>query len=417
MSQTRVLVLLAGAAMSIGAGTALAGTQDPTNDTDRAYAAELKADAALRSSLLGTADGDSSVKLGGFGQFRYNMNFRKDPGDGGAFHDSGFTNGFEATRTRLQATGNIGSKDVTFKIEGEWDASGSFSLLDGYGVYNFGNGSSILAGQFQLGLWKDWSLSPKGQLAADFSVVTAVMNPGYTQGIAYQYRADAFGIMISGNDGVRSGNTPYAAAGGGGAPAEADFAVSVRAEFKGGGAWDQFDEFTSWRGNPTMWLVGVSGHYENVGNTAADAQVDQGRFYEAALDGMFKGNGWNAYGAVIMNDTDPAVGNALVNFGVIAQAGVFVSENVEIFGRWDYMKPDKDLVNHTAFNTLCAGANYYVFPKSNAVKLTGDLSWFNTAPVDNSPVDAVANSNNTVGLRPSAEKNQIALRFQFQWMF
>lgn len=415
MSQTRVLVLLAGAAMSIGAGTALAGTPDQTNDTDRAYAAELKADAALRSSLLGAADGDSSVKLGGFGQFRYIMNFRKSPPEAvdETFHDSGFTNGYEATRTRLQATGNVGSKDFTFKVEGEFASEGgSFTLLDAFGAYAYGNGGTFMVGQFQLPLFKDWSLSPKGQLAADMSVVTAILNPGYTQGVAYQHRTDAFGLLISLNDGGRTSNTTFDST------SEADWAATVRGDFKSGGGWEQFDEFTSWRGNPMMWDIGVGLHAQSMGNTAAVASVSQGNFYMLAVDGMVKGNGWNAYGAAVVQDTDPSTGQSLMDFGLIGQAGVFVNDNVELFGRWDFIKGDTDRANHSAFNTLTAGVNVYPFTKSSAVKFTGDLAWFVNRPSNNDLVNGLANtSGNVIGLRPDGEKNQVALRFQLQWIF
>lgn len=424
MSQTRVLVLLAGAAMSIGAGTALAGTPDESSDQSRAYAAELKADAALRSSLLGQAEGDTNVKLGGFGQFRYTMNFRDDPPSTPAFHDSGFTNGFEAERTRLQATGNIGSKDMTFKVEGNFDSSGDFSLLDAYAMYNFGDGNSILAGQWQMPLWREWSLSPKGQLAADYSVMTEVFNPGYTQGIGYQHRGDSFGILASFNDGVRSGNTPYTSGStvsgtgtGLNTTGEADWALTARAEFKGGGAWEQFDEFTSWRGNPTMWLIGGAAHWQSQGNTASNISVSQQDIFGFAIDAMLKGNGWNGYGAVVMSITDPPTGDSQNDFGGVLQGGVFVSDTVELFARYDGVFPDGDRAEDNIFQTICFGANAYPFAKSNAVKFTADVSWFLNETTENEMVEPVAESINPVGLLPSNQSDQFAVRLQFQWIF
>jgi hypothetical protein len=430
MSQTRVLVLLAGTALSFGAGTALAGDPDQTSDRDRAYAAELKADAAMRTSML-AAEGDSNVKLGGFGQFRYYMNFRDDPASSPGSHDSGFTNGFEATRTRLQATGNIMSKDFTFKIEGDFNQMGFFTLLDAYGNFNFGNGSSITIGQWQHPMWREWSLSPKGQLAADVSVVTAIFNPGYTQGIGYQWRGDAFGFFVSGNDGFNSGNTPYTTPGPTGVtstgapvatvgpPGEADYGVSARFEFKGGGGWEQFDEFTSWRGNPMMWLVGASAHAQFNGNTAATpASAVQFSSYNFAVDAMFKGNGWNAYGAVIAQLVDPSAGDSALDFGAVAQAGIFVTENLELFGRWDGVFPDSDRSGDDMFSTVCAGVNFYPYPKSNAVKFTGDVQWFLNEPTTNDLVNSFAFTDpNVVGLRPDANSDQFAIRLQFQWMF
>lgn len=414
MKRIRSLIPLAAAAISMGAGAAPAGTPGEGDDT-RAYAAELTADAALRSSHLGGDEGGTSVNLGGFGQFRYYMNFRDNPGPtAGGDHDSGFTNGFEATRTRLQATGSIGGKDLTFKIEGEFDGSvdgTSFGLLDAYAAYALGDGSSFIAGQFQLPLYRDWTLSPKGQLAADMSLMTAAINPGYSQGVGYQYRSEGFGLFASFNDGIRAGNTPYTST------SEADWAVLLRAEWKGGGAWEQFDEYTSWRGNPFMWLVGGGVDFQGEGNTASTGTVSQDQQFAFVVDSMLKGNGWNAYGAFLVNSNDSGTGDSLLDMGAMIQAGVFVSDSVELFGRWDILIPDSDRALNVAFNTVTFGGNYYPFVKSNAVKFTCDLQCFLQPTSESDLVTTASSTISFIGLRPSTEENQICVRFQFQWMF
>src|SRR3954466_11763537 len=89
MSQTKVLVFVAGAALSIGA-QALA--QNANLDQSRAYGAELMADAGTRASLLqggvaggatynGTfsiadSTGNNRLNIGGTEIFRYNASFR-----------------------------------------------------------------------------------------------------------------------------------------------------------------------------------------------------------------------------------------------------------------------------------------------------------------------------------------------------
>ena len=423
MSQTRVLVLIAGAALS---ATALAGNPD----TDRAYAAELKADAlnkssALESNSLGTlAEGDSKVILGGFTQFRYYLNFREDPGDGGAFHDSGFTNGFEATRTRLQATGNVMSKDFTFKVEGQFGSTGEFSLLDAFARWAFDNGNSVIIGQFQNPLWREWSLSPKGELAADFSVVTAVYNPGYTQGVAWNYRADAWNVIVSANDGLNSGNTPYTTPGavippGGTTSGEADAAVSGRFEFKGGGDWKLFDDFSGWRGQETAWLVGLGGSWQKDGNTASSGSSWQGQQIRLALDGQVEGNGWNVYAMALWARTDPDSGSASIDdFAGVIQGGYMFTDNMEGFVGWNGIFCDKDwgAGQDKDFHTALVGMNFYPFAKSSAVKFTTDLQWFFQKTTESAPVQAITGSN-TVGLQSSGEDNQVAIRLQLQVTF
>ena len=425
MSQTRVLVSLAGAAIS---ATTWAGTPDQ----DRAYAAELKADSLNKSSALESnsgltaADGDSKVVLGGFTQFRYTMNFRDDPSTGGLPHQSGFTNGFDAPTTRLQATGNVMSKDFTFKVEGNFNQSGEFSLLDAFSRWAFDNGSSVIIGQFQNPLWREWSMYPKGSLAADVSVVTAVFNPGYTQGVAYNFRNDQWNFLIAADDGLQSGNTPYTTGSTDlstfqGGSNEANIGVSTRIEFKGGGDWKLFDDFSGWRGQETAWLIGLGGHWENDGNTNANTVQYQGQQFLLSLDAQVEGNGWNVYGGVIWSGNSPGNGggDSVNNFGFIVQGGYMFTDNVEGFIGWNGIALDSAYGqnNDNNFNTGLVGLNFYPFAKSSAVKFTTDLQWFWNAVNDNAATAALAQTNNNVGLLPSSEDNQVAIRFQLQVSF
>jgi len=412
MSQTRVLVLIAGAAIS---ATAWAGNPDQ----DKAYAAELKADAQARASGLGSsnglslAEGDSKVVLGGFTQFRYYLNFRDDPGDG-LPHQSGFTNGFEATRTRLQATGNVLSKDFTFKVEGEFTADGgSFTLLDAFARWGFDNGMGVIIGQWQNPLWREWALSPKGELGADMSVVSGVFNPGYTQGVAFNWRGDAWNVIVAADDGFRSGNTSYTSAG------EADMGVTGRFEFKGGGDWKVFDDFSGWRGQDTAWLVGAGLHWQHNGDTNNFTTVQQGQIMEGAIDFQIEGNGWNGYAGVIWARQDPdSGGQAIDDFGVVLQGGIFVSDNVELFAGYNGIFPDDDYGAglDSNFSTIMGGVNFYPFAKSSAVKFTADLQWFLDKQSETGTI-AAAGVPAFTGLLPDSSDNQVALRFQLQVTF
>ena len=99
MSQAKRLVLLTGAALSLGAASV--AQADQSNDNVRAIVSEMMSDAETRSSLLAGGDaghdgkffiaGDGfRLNVGGQIQFRYLLNFRDDdvaPADD-------FSNGF-----------------------------------------------------------------------------------------------------------------------------------------------------------------------------------------------------------------------------------------------------------------------------------------------------------------------------------
>src|ERR1041384_4879510 len=117
MSQTKVLVFVAGAALSVGAQ---AFAQNANLDQSRAYANELVADAGTRASLLqggpnggatyaGTfsiADGSGNNRLnfGGTEIFRYTYDSRNEQTVGS---DNDQTYGFSAPVNRLRFWGNV----------------------------------------------------------------------------------------------------------------------------------------------------------------------------------------------------------------------------------------------------------------------------------------------------------------------
>ncbi len=423
MQRVSVIAAVAGSAVCMGAASA------GGPDQDRAYAAELRADAAAKSSALeadslGTmAEGDSKVVLGGFTQFRYYLNFRDDPTgpNAGGGHDSGFTNGFEATRTRLQATGHVMSKDFTYKVEGQFSGDdGSFALLDAFAAWSFEGSGTVIIGQFLNPLWREAALSPRGELGADFSVVTGVYGPGYTQGVAYNYRSDAINVLVAFDDGFRAGNTPYTTPAGFGAPGEADWGLTGRFEYKGGGDWNHFDDFSGWRGQDTGWLLGLGAHWQHDGNTASTGTSPQGQVAEVALDGQIEGNGWNAYACILWAHFDPdSSGQSIDDFAAILQGGYMFTDNMEGFIGWNAVFPDDDWGSGVSedFHTLTGGMNFYPFANSSAVKFTTDLQWFFNKTTETAPVQALASTTNPIGLQSSSEDNQVALRFQLQVSF
>ena len=451
MKRTQQISTIAGAAL----GLSLSAAAVAQSTTDRGYNAEIAADAASRTSLLqsgstaghnqrgfyiGSGDGNYTLYVGGYTQFRYVLSFADDDGEGDT---EDFGNGFDQTRSRLIFQGNVINPNLSFYVEGAFDGSadggtlgsdGSFTLLAYWGQYEFDNGVALKFGQFKAPVTRERMVDARHLLAADRSVVDEIFNAGRTQGVAFTYRNDNIGLIGAIHDGARTANTPFHTSAGatytgvaGAAPAagatlvgESDIALTARGEFKLAGDWERFEDFTSFRNSEDVAaMIGAAFHWQTHGNTASWGGAGQVSSAEAdilvyTIDASVEGNGWNLYGAFVGATADIDDGEDVDNFGFLVQGGVFLADQFELFGRWDVYLPDDDNAGDDDFHTFTVGGNYYFVPESHAAKFTADLQWF-TEEVSNST--GVLAPSSTTALVPSSDDDQIALRFQMQLAF
>ncbi|MGD9693584.1 MAG: porin [Phycisphaerales bacterium] len=454
MSQTKSMVMLAGAALSLG-GVAVAEQSaawtSQNADEVRAIVAEMLADSNTRSSLLqsgGTAghdgkhfflasqDGNFRLNVSGQIQFRYYVNFRDDPNQGvgpaGPFVDD-FDPGFETRRTKLEFSGHVFEPNLFYKVRGAFDRTGgprtggAFGLEDAYVGYKWDNGFSAQWGQFKLPFLKEESISSARQLAVDRSLTNEVFNQDFSQAIQMAYTDEAFRAMFAFSDGLGSRNTSFGAD-------PADYALTGRVEFMWAGDWKQYDEFTSQRGSPYFGAIGAAVHFEDSPDVKGTiAGNTESLLY--TIDLMMKGDGWNLFGAFIGShiETAPAAAPSFDDFAFVAQGGVYLADDFEIFGRWDAIIPDGDRTNGTAvarsgndmFNTVTGGFNYYMH--GHAAKFTLDVQWNLDNPNDTAftsgfsggqPGGVFGNPGGGIGFQNSGnEDNQFVVRAQFQLLF
>jgi len=394
MSQNRVLVLVAGAAMGL---SGVAFGQNANLDTNRAYAAELLADSGGRASLLaqpGTngwqdgrftiGDGTNTLSVGGTIQSRYNISLRDEDTAG---ENEDFTHGFGYGSVRLRAFGSIWDRNLTYKIQGNFngtgedngdggfvDNDGTFGLEDAWGRYQFDNGVSVRWGQFRLPLFREvYGVDDEYQLAVDRSInsTSAFFSQGYSQGVEVGYQSDSFRVFGAFSDGLSSANTAFNGAG------ESDYAGTARLEFQVMGTdWQRWNDFTSWQSAAdTGILLGAAVHYESSGETGGTG-ADEGEIFIGTIDASFEGQGWNIFAAGNWFRNDDDVADASDNFGAVLQGGIFVTPQAELFARYDGIFFDDDAfgdIDDAHFAT--AGVNYYISPESHAVKFTAEVGY------------------------------------------
>lgn len=397
---TRSLMI---ASIVVSCGTAVAQTG---LDLDRAYASELRAESDSRSSFLGanTATGlDVEVMM----QTRYTANFRDEQPGATPFGDNDTTIGFTIPRAQVRLSGQV-SDNISGRVVFDFgdaelagrNAAGSAVLLEAYAAWAVNEQFSLLIGQWHNPVVGEEYIAPEKGLAVERSVTNEFFNPGYTQGVAGIFSGDNWRFIAAIADGATyfgdagSINSPFNSSG------ENDFGITGRFDYVVSGTWDQFGDFTSWRGSNYGLKLGAGGHWQTKGNTNPGTipntilgSLDEIDITLWTLDAMVQGDGWNVFAQYIGHhiDATPTTGTLpdITNHGVIVQGGVFVNDQTELFARYDALFLEEDLEaltggTETDLHFLTAGFNYYLVPESHAAKFTADVlySFSNTDVLD-----------------------------------
>jgi len=404
MSRKNMMLVISGSALGLSS-VAIASP-----DLDRAYAAELRADAAAHTSLLqaggsghdgsffiGDGAGNNRMEIGGLLQFRYIFNTR-DSDDAGVTSTEDTINGFDAHRVQLDFSGNVVSPNWEYAIglefgQADTGVNGNTANIAGnlrhaFITYNFegdGAGTSVSVGQFKSPVvWED-AASDSTMLSVERSAVNEFFSGGYTQGVALDYTADEFMLTVALHDGI--GFQPAGGTGTGPGTAlspiggsDADFAIAARFDYKIEGDWAQFADATSWKGSNNAFRLGGGINWQSGGSTGrtfATGATPDLDYILWTVDGRYEGNGWNVGAAVVGNSWDDSdSGIDANNTGIVVDGGVFLSDDVEVFGRYDYIDIDSSLVTATSEDSaqfFTIGGNYYLTPESHAAKITVDF--------------------------------------------
>ena len=175
----------------------------------RGIVQDVLADADTRTSLqssgamagynngffLASPDGNFSLNVGGQVQIRWTMNMAKDASN---TQDSQW--GFENRRTKLDFSGNVFSKDWTYRVRAAFnqgaeqgnsqDANGAAALDFAYIEKAMEGGMSVRVGQFRAPWMREVLVDSAYQLAAERSILSSLFGQGYSQGAQFGYEMD-----------------------------------------------------------------------------------------------------------------------------------------------------------------------------------------------------------------------------------
>ncbi|MCP4834502.1 MAG: hypothetical protein GY895_07005 [Phycisphaera sp.] len=376
-----------------------------------------------RGFFLASPDGNFKLKISGQIQLRYVVNHANGYDSAEKDDKAPYLWGAENRRTKLKFSGHVIDPSWTYGVKGAFtrEKSGTFLLEEAWVAKDLGDGLEVKVGQFKAPWLREELVSSSRQLTVERSLVNEYFNQGYSQGIELSYATDDFKVSAWTGDGIgsrglgparfSSQNTPWNTT-------STSYSFVARGEWKLAGDWKQFKDFSSRRGSDFAAMAGISGVTQRANQNIGDANGTIATGVTADLTLDFDGASIFVSG-VWTNVTGPESQGARTNnpFGVTVQGGYFVSEDVEVFGRYEYMNYDLDnqpIDEVGKYDGITVGANWFV---NSAVKVSLDWS-INFASLDNSSPNSAFVSN-SAGFRPDkpGETNQWAFRAQLQLLF
>ena len=202
---TSAALILAAAAGFAAAGSSL--------ELDRAYAAELKADAGARSVLNQGNAGNINVHAG----VRFGYSFNSV--DGSASSDDDTTMGFQFSEAEIAIEGDV-TDSMHARISFDFgpnnmhvasgQTQGLAELEDAYVDWAVNDTFSLRVGQFIPAFSAESSTSEFNTVGSYRSVThESLGTPAWTQGIEAQFGNDTWDFSVSFNDGFNSANTAF----------------------------------------------------------------------------------------------------------------------------------------------------------------------------------------------------------------
>lgn len=338
--------------------------------------------------------------------------------------------GFGTSRAALTFGGNAFGRGLAYYFEMGWGRGDPYNLTgtttaftarlwDAWVKFRPTSNSEIKIGQFMLPFSRESLVRPEYQLAVFPSLLEYRMGLERTAAIELNIKSETsrFALAVSNGSpavfnapiwGALDAVPPWPAL-------EKDtlYAITMRHEWKLLGGWEQFKQFTSPPGSERGILLGLAGHRQN---TERDFPFAIGGF----ADGVFWGvtgdvtlqyDGASLYGAVIyerVTDFAPQL-KKLNMFAYLIQGSTYITNQTELFARYEAGGPDEPAVGGDQLQILTLGVNHYV--DGQDLKFTADIGF------SFGEVSRFMENTEAGWVVDRERRNQLLLRTQVQLLF
>jgi len=374
---------------------------------------------------MSSADGLFSLKIGGLLQTQFMSRWV------GTNEDTDeWTQGFGVSRTELNFGGHVFGKGLEYYMSlgwGRYDPSNltnqgflmSPRLWESWVKFKLNNETSIKMGQFSLPFTREALVGAPYQMAVFPSLVEYRFGLSQSTGIEleWQNRDRRFSVMASNGSpalfqatlwGSTDPTPPWAAL-----QSDTLYSFTMRHEWKILGDWSQFNQFTSPPGSERGLLIGIAGHRQNTEWNSPDpiGGFPDGVFWGVTGDITMQFDGASLFASIIYErvlDFAPLLPRINI-LTFVAQGSTYISNQTELFARWESGGPDRESVGGDHLQVLTVGMNHYI--DGQDVKFTADFG-FSFGEV------SVTMENPQAGWATNQKRrDQAVLRTQLQLMF
>ena len=288
------------------------------------------------------------------------------------------TLGFENSRTRLGLKAKLEEHNIDLFVWTGHTGIGASLLLDAWANWKADENFSLKVGQFKLPIWNEWTVSETKQTFVERSVLDARFAPHYAQGIMGTWRDDTISLSAVFSDGMRGWNRFF--------PGDI-WAVTGRFDWLIQGDWSQRADFNSFRDESPFTVLGIAGHFQDGGTLAGSGgtniYTNDTRITQVTADFQWGFSGASIYAAVIGNYEESPGALEYHQFGALLQGQVFVTDDIELFARYEFGDLDGQAAAFSIANpgattneelaVLTVGATKFI--AGHALKVTGDLGF------------------------------------------
>lgn len=308
------------------------------------------------------------LRPSGFLQIRYTQNHRDAPPPDADAN----TAVFSVPRVRLILEGGV-TRYLSFRIRVGVLSNGTARFEQAFADFRAGP-VTIRGGIFYLPASIADNVTPDRIQTVDYSQYANASSGGQVAGAGARLELGRTRVEAYLSNGARTSFTELAS------PVNARVAVTGRAEVRlfTDDGFARFSDESSFRGSDLALRLGVSGHYQKSG-TGGD--FADGSLTQMTADATFEGDGWNAMVAGRWLRTDSPSTPRTDDFGMVAQAGVFLHERLELWARYDALYsggevhpvPPFPSIATKSFQSIDVGLVGYLVPRAHRAKLMADF--------------------------------------------
>jgi len=377
-----------------------------------------------RGFFLASADGSFRLMIGGQIQARWAYGHREtsanlEPGPDWAGLGAENNWGWEIRRAQIAFTGHIIDPSWTYEFQPTFNRNGRGG---GGTIQNMfirktedflGGTVSVRAGQFKPPYNREENISSQRQLAVERTIVSETFTPKFSQGIELVQTWSA--LRLSGFYGDRmradhtiptdglfeAANIPDSMNTSAFAVPQVDYALAGRVDVKLAGSWKQSDDLNSYPDTDLGLTLGAAVMAQNYRGIPAEERFGGVTYFNPSsmwgltADAKFDLGGFNVFSSAFYRNVRLAeaqtvrgggTGDEMDQWGFTIQGGIFVTDTLQPFVRWEVGSLDTDqfrtlddaalAVTGQQVSIVTAGVNWMIEGSRNRnLALTADFGY------------------------------------------